>query len=106
MIDIEVYQNTQNEITECRLCGHADYANHGEDIVCAAISAITCTAVLGLREYAKVDGHYEALPAKAHIKPNVYRDDAVQAILQTLVLGYREIANQYSQYITITIHRR
>jgi uncharacterized protein YsxB (DUF464 family) len=32
--------------------GHAGYAPHGQDIVCAAVSAIVQTAVLGLESIA------------------------------------------------------
>lgn len=33
--------------------GHADYAEYGNDIVCAAVSAILQTAQLGLMQLAK-----------------------------------------------------
>jgi uncharacterized protein YsxB (DUF464 family) len=33
--------------------GHANYAPHGQDIVCASISAILQTAVLGLQNLAE-----------------------------------------------------
>lgn len=39
-------------ITAFRSSGHSGYAPSGSDIVCAAISAILQTAVLGLREVA------------------------------------------------------
>lgn len=36
-----------------KIKGHAEYAEHGKDIVCAAVSAILQTAQLGLSEIAK-----------------------------------------------------
>jgi uncharacterized protein YsxB (DUF464 family) len=33
--------------------GHANYAEHGKDIVCAAVSAIMQTALLGLQAVAE-----------------------------------------------------
>ena len=30
--------------------GHADYAEHGKDIVCSAVSAVLQTAQLGLKQ--------------------------------------------------------
>ncbi|AMA72768.1 ribosomal protein [Aneurinibacillus sp. XH2] len=33
--------------------GHANYAEHGKDIVCAAVSAIMQTALLGLQAIAE-----------------------------------------------------
>lgn len=42
--------------------GHANYAPHGQDIVCASVSAILQTAVLGLEAIA------EQYPDHVHIK--------------------------------------
>lgn len=36
------------------LCGHAGYTKNGQDIVCAAVSAITLTLIEGLREIANM----------------------------------------------------
>ena len=38
-----------------RALGHTGYAKHGNDIVCAAVSALTQTAVLGLTEVLAID---------------------------------------------------
>jgi len=47
MITIKI---TDNSI---EIEGHADYAEHGSDIVCSAVSAVLQTAQLGLLQIAK-----------------------------------------------------
>jgi hypothetical protein len=37
--------------------GHSEYADHGEDIVCAAISAVSQQTALGVLEHLKVPAH-------------------------------------------------
>lgn len=41
---------SDRQIFRFRASGHTGYAVHGEDIVCAAISVLTQTAVIGLQE--------------------------------------------------------
>ena len=50
--------------------GHAEYADHGEDIVCAGVSAILYTAQLGLVEMANNYPEYIKLEMKKE-KTNV-----------------------------------
>ena len=38
---------------ELKAAGHANYAEHGKDVVCAAVSSIMQTALLGLQAIAE-----------------------------------------------------
>ena len=40
MIEITVYRNQNNLYTGFDCIGHAGYANAGEDVVCAGVSAL------------------------------------------------------------------
>lgn len=51
MIKIEVI--VRNGETNINITGHAEYAPNGQDIVCAAISAISHTTILGLNAIAE-----------------------------------------------------
>ena len=48
MIKIEIVRNSDQAMVGFSVTGHANTAPHGQDIVCAGISALTQTAVLGL----------------------------------------------------------
>jgi uncharacterized protein YsxB (DUF464 family) len=56
MIQIQTYQT--NGYMKIEVKGHANYAEHGKDIVCAAVSAIMQTALLGLHSVAETYPEY------------------------------------------------
>ena len=58
MVSIGIQRNSENQVIGCHLSGHAGYDEHGFDIVCAAVSALTATAMLGLTQIAKQEGEY------------------------------------------------
>ena len=78
--------------------GHAEYGSHGMDIVCAAVSAITQTAVLGLQEFSNV---------KKNVKPGYMmveittKNDASRIIVDTMVGGLLQIERQYPNHIQV-----
>nr|WP_252894027.1 ribosomal-processing cysteine protease Prp [Veillonella denticariosi] len=48
MVSIGIQRNSDGQVTGCHMSGHAGYDEHGFDIVCAALSALSATAMLGL----------------------------------------------------------
>lgn len=83
--------------------GHADTAVHGEDIVCAAVSAILQATRLGLEQHAKVALQVEQRPGRLALRwPEDRRDDAsVVAIVTTAKLSIAQIAEQYPANVRI-----
>ncbi|MDR2634730.1 MAG: ribosomal-processing cysteine protease Prp [Clostridiales bacterium] len=89
--------------------GHTGFADSGEDIVCAALSSILQTAVLGLMKVAKIDVRVEmdenegvlsmSLPPK--LSERSERD--AEVLLQTLLLGVSDLYEGYSDYITLEV---
>ena len=59
MIKIHIRRNEAQQIVACSINGHAGYDEHGYDIVCAAVSVLSCTAILGLQSVAEQQGIYE-----------------------------------------------
>ena len=51
MIKINVVRDNKNNIQKFTVKGHAGFSEYGSDIVCAAISAIACTAVGAMKEH-------------------------------------------------------
>jgi uncharacterized protein YsxB (DUF464 family) len=87
--------------------GHTGYAPSGEDIVCAAVSALTQTALLGLLEVLKVPVEWtvdeEAGALSATIREST---DGTEVVLRTLEAGLRNIAEQYPDLIGIDYMQR
>ena len=87
------------------ISGHAQYAPHGQDIVCAAVSMLAITTVNSLLEQvgqvmikSSDDGLVscrlpEELDELAMVK--------AQAILKTLEIGLNGVQIEYPKYITL-----
>ena len=100
MITIQIVRDTQHKMIAFEIDGHAGYDEEGHDIVCAAVSGITLTAALGLRDYAKAEGSYKN--QKGHMSVRITRpDETTQAIMETMVLGLDQISRQYPEFVSI-----
>lgn len=86
--------------------GHADYAPHGEDIVCAAVSVLTQTALLGLLRYAAHPVRYKIKSGLLSLQLEKDPTDITDTILETMALGLEEIARNYPDRVQIKEHRR
>ena len=53
MVSIGIQRNSDGQVIGCHMSGHAGYDEHGFDIVCAAVSALSATAMLGLTQIAQ-----------------------------------------------------
>lgn len=105
MIRIDIKRGQGGEIRRFEVSGHSGYGDKGEDIVCAAISAIVQTAAMGISsiagidmEYLQEDGHvYLSLPNR--LSSRQARD--AHAILETMLIGMKSIELQYSSFVHI-----
>ena len=59
MVRVELFKDQKNMVRSFRVEGHTGYADHGEDIICAGISAITQTALVGLLNYLEKKPYYK-----------------------------------------------
>lgn len=101
MIIVECKRHQNGHISEIIIDGHAEYDEHGFDIVCAAVSSLACTAVLGLQKICKCAGRYENEPGYCIICPDEADNRDVQIILNTMMLGIVEISKQYDQFVKV-----
>lgn len=106
MTEVQVRRAPDGTITEIQVKGHTGFAEHGEDIVCAAVSALTQTALIGLEHVARHphEGKIRDAYLLCRVKPGGTPDSAAkaQAILETTVLGLRDIAKDYHQFVRVT----
>lgn len=86
--------------------GHADYADHGQDIVCAGVTAQLMMAYNGLEEILGIpmsldmaaEGGYLSFAINTSQAPEIER---AQVIMETLKLGLSGIKQQYEENITL-----
>jgi len=108
MTSIFIKKNANGEITDFTADGHAEYGVEGEDIVCAAVSSIIQTAALGIIMKAGVQAKLTRDDKKGYFKlelPNgvtaAQRHDC-NVILDTMVLGLGDLAENYSDFIELS----
>lgn len=103
MIHIHIYRDKKKNITKYLVEGHAEFAEHGEDIVCASISILAQTTVLALHELLSIDVVYETkdgwlsceLPSNL---PDDIREKA-NLLLNTMLIGIKGTQGMYSKFI-------
>lgn len=79
---------------------HANYAKKGQDIVCAAISAITNGTVNFLQKNYQKDCQISYLPAEISIYPQNDNPEC-QLCLRLMLYQLENIVNSYPNYLKI-----
>lgn len=103
------------------MTGHSGYEESGKDIVCAGISALTQAALWGLEEVVKIsldvkleetgEVFYQGrsrrtVPSttmRCSLPPITDEKQQImaRAILETMLIGLRQIENLYHEYVSI-----
>lgn len=104
-----IWADDQGQIRKFELSGHAGFAEEGQDIVCAGVSALSIAAVNGLEHFLSVapkvreaDGH---LTCQLFGIPEQELEKA-QWILQTMKLGIEQIQTAYGEDYIFLDRRR
>jgi len=104
MIEV-LFQREQRRWCSFQSKGHSGYHDSGKDIVCAAISAILQTALLGIiafdheiTEYSTEDGFLECNLAKKSANDFEIQ---IQSVVTTAALGCLNIAIQYPAFVKV-----
>lgn len=106
MIEIEIFSCQNEKIIGFEVTGHSGTAVRGEDVICAGVSSLTQTALLGLGEYLHRDLDYSVASGKLSMKLRDTPDSLTEAILQTMLLGLIEIEKFSPKAVRISRQRR
>lgn len=97
MITVSV-QTSNNKITTMKVTGHANYAKHGEDLVCAGVSAIMYGLCNTLDEL-KTKSSYKVTRNTFLIQSDLSQKS--ETILRTGLIQLKTIEEAYPQNIKI-----
>lgn len=108
MIEVTIDRDERDKIVYFLTKGHAYYAPHGQDIICAAISAIVQTTLLGLTEVVGLDPHYTVDSGRVECYPYtpLEKEAGASVLLETFFHGITTIANEYPDYVRVVERRR
>ena len=106
MIHVVIYQNEKEECTGFQTEGHAEYADPGQDIVCAAASVLVINTMNAIEAFADDQASLVTEEEEGFIHYELNGRPSMEAslLLKTMVLGLSEMAHDedYAQYIDLT----
>lgn len=105
MIHVRITEQPSGRISAFEMDGHADFAEHGKDLVCAGASAVSFGAVNAVVELTGTmpeiaqgeDGGYLRVSF-----PETEQDAQVQLIIRAMIVSLQTIELDYDKYIKIT----
>lgn len=104
MIQVTVFENQAKEYTAFQCIGHAEYAGAGDDIVCAAVSALVINAINSVEQL--VSDEFDLVTEQESgridfsLKGGYSRESLL--LIQSLVLGLQGIQKNYgTEYMTL-----
>lgn len=98
-----------NSIKKIVCDGHTNYGEHGEDIVCSALSSIVQTALMGILIVAGVNAKTKRDDDKGFLSieiPDGLDSDQqrdVDVITKTMLLGISDLNEGFSDYIELEV---
>jgi uncharacterized protein YsxB (DUF464 family) len=101
VVTVTFRRDSRNRLSSVFSEGHADLADRGEDLACAAVSAILQAAWVGLTDHAHVAVEGERTAGRLSMRwPEAERGrENVEAIVATAELAIRQIASQYPKHV-------
>ena len=109
MIQVTVHKKNQR-IVSFEMTGHANFSEHGSDIVCAGVSALAITTVNSIEKLAgyqpivevdEVEGGYLYMEVVEDLTQE--QEHTTQILLNSLLLGLEGIQEEYPNYLTIQV---
>lgn len=97
-----------NDFIKLEVCGHSNYDESGKDIVCAAISTMTQSLIIGLEEVISKDFTYSIDPKKAKVMVDIseYTSENMekaQILFNTFKLTVDRLLMDYKKYVKMKI---
>ena len=99
-----VITKQNNKYCSISLDGHANFAEHGQDIVCAAVSALVINTFNSIEQFTEDNFLCEAAEEDGHLVMTFPEDvsDKSQLLLDAMLLGLENIQQQYGdEYMSL-----
>lgn len=109
MIQASFFIDQQKVVRSFRFSGHAGYADYGEDIVCAGISAIACTVIGSLQETIAIAPDYQIdeeeglIACQLRDYESLDSEDQIRAaaLMMSAMIGAEQASMKYGDYIKV-----
>ena len=103
MINVKFFHSENGAPSGFSFKGHAGYAAHGSDIVCAAVSSVAYMTANTIIEIMKIDADVDVdEDGKMTLKVPEESAEKTKELLLGLELHIKELKKQYPKNVTIT----
>ncbi len=107
MIRVNCYFKN-NHLYRFRVEGHADFASHGSDIVCAGVSTLVINTINSIEKFLDEEIMLDDVDKKqgvidcyfANIEKGIYNNQTT-ILLKSMVFGLQSMEQMYGEYIMI-----
>ena len=106
MIHVTIFCNEDKECVGFQTEGHAEYADPGEDIICAAVSMIVINTINSIEVFAEDEvslmSDEESGMISYHLNQNPSKEAGL--LLNSMILGLQNMVDDenYAEYIDLT----
>ena len=90
-----------SQIHTVEISGHADFAEHGQDLVCAGVSSISVGILNALEELAEGECSLQMDSGFISIHVLNRHNETIQLILKVMLIQFQTMAETYKKYIQI-----
>ena len=104
MINIVLYHNSEKQLCGYCISGHAGFAQKGEDIVCAAVSALCINTINSIEAFTKDTFQLESNEKTGMVRLKFTGEISKESklLMDSLILGLKNIEEAYGEeYIKI-----
>ncbi|MBQ3602051.1 MAG: ribosomal-processing cysteine protease Prp [Lachnospiraceae bacterium] len=102
MIKVTVSKNSDGVYNSVCIEGHAEYAEHGQDIVCAAVSVLLITAINSIESFTNDEKEEWDNEGNAGFRIISTVSKESELLIHSLLLGLNGIEKEYGKkYIRI-----
>jgi uncharacterized protein YsxB (DUF464 family) len=98
---IKIYIDKSKYIEKVEIKGHANFMEHGKDIVCASVSSILTTTINAILSFDSDAIEYKEEEGYTLIKVT-QNDNTTQILLNNMISLFKELEKQYKKNIKIT----
>ncbi|MBB4825839.1 uncharacterized protein YsxB (DUF464 family) [Sporosarcina luteola] len=105
MIKIIFAEQPSGRISSFEMKGHADYAEHGKDLVCAGASAVSFGSINAVIALTGITPEIQQGAEGGYLKvdfPVTEKDADIQLIVRAMIVSLQTIEQDYGNHIQIT----
>lgn len=104
MVKVTIYKTRDQKLKGFCCSGHAGYARHGEDIICAGVSILVLNTVNSMERFTdeKYDLETEESTGRIRFLLKDAPSEAAVLLLNSMILGLEGIISSYGKkYVTL-----